>query len=130
MADNDYDFSFSGLKTAVKRLVDGVETYPVESICCEFENAVVDVLVHKTLRAVKEFDVKSVLLAGGVAANTQLRTRLKFDVESLGKKFFMPPLSLCGDNAVYIASAAFFAGKSADLSSVIANPSLGVMDKI
>ena len=132
MHDNDYDFSFSGLKTAVVRLVDSLSMggVPVEVIACEFENAVVDVLVHKTMRAVKDYNVPTLLLAGGVAANIQLRTRLKNECEELGVRFFVPPLKLCSDNAIYIASAAYFnqGGSDRPLSEINADPSLGVMD--
>ncbi|EKD96281.1 MAG: hypothetical protein ACD_24C00110G0001 [uncultured bacterium] len=132
MHDNDYDFSFSGLKTAVVRLVDSLSMggVPVEVIACEFENAVVDVLVHKTMRAVKDYNVPTLLLAGGVAANIQLRTRLKNECEELGVRFFVPPLRLCSDNAIYIASAAYFnqGDVNRSLSEINADPSLGVMD--
>ena len=153
MHDDDYDFSFSGLKTAVARLANSFENsksfesvkdvknykgsevpdgVPVEVIACEFENAVVDVLVHKAMRAVKEYNVPTLLLAGGVAANTQLRTRLKNECEELGVGFFVPPLRLCSDNAIYIASAAYFnqTASNKPLSDINANPSLGVMDKV
>ena len=126
MHDADYDFSFSGLKTAVKRLVD-LKSAPVEVVACEFENAVVDVLVSKTMRAVKEYKVTVLLLAGGVAANTQLRTRLKNECEEVSVDFFVPTLRLCTDNAVYIASAAYFNQHVKSIAEINADPSLGVM---
>lgn len=127
--DPDFDFSFSGLKTAVRRLVE-TETHPIESVACEFENAVMDVLVTKTMAAIKKHNVKSLLLAGGVAANTQLRTRLKNDAEDIGVAMYVPPINLCTDNAVYIASAAYFNPVKKALNEIIANPSLGVMDTL
>jgi N6-L-threonylcarbamoyladenine synthase len=128
ISENNFDFSFSGLKTAVKRMVEN-NNYPVEAVSCEFENAVADVLVEKTMRALKEYKASSLLLGGGVAANTQLRTRLKERAENAGIGFFAPPISLCTDNAVYIAGAAYFNNKPKNLGEIIANPSLGIMDE-
>ena len=129
LKDNDLDFSFSGLKTAVYRLVEKNE-HAVDSIACEFENAVVDVLVAKTIRSVGEHGVKSVLLGGGVAANVQLRTRLKTAVEDMGLQLFVPPLDLCTDNAVYIATAAFYNYKPQQLDKIIADPSLTIVSAV
>jgi len=125
--EDNFDFSFSGLKTAVKRLVEN-NNYPVDAVSCEFENAVCDVLVHKTMKAVKKYEAKSLLLGGGVAANRQLRARLKEECENLNTDFFVPPAELCTDNAIYIASAAYFNFKPKKIEDVIANPSLGIMD--
>jgi len=127
--ENNFDFSFSGLKTAVKRLVED-NNYPVEVVSCEFENAVCDVLVHKTMKAVKKYGAKSLLLGGGVAANRQLRARLKKEAENLNVEFYVPPVELCTDNAIYIASAAYFNYKPKKIEEVIANPSLGIMDNV
>ena len=125
--EDNYDFSFSGLKTAVKRLVEN-EKNKVEVVACEFENAVVDVLVEKTIKAMKEKNVRSVILAGGVSANTQLRSRMK---EAAGKvSVFVPPLKYTGDNSAYIASAAYFNQVYKKYEDIQANPSLGVMDKV
>jgi N6-L-threonylcarbamoyladenine synthase len=125
-----YDFSFSGLKTAVKYLFER-EDPPVEVVSCEFETAVVDVLVGKVVKAAQEFDVKSILLGGGVVANTQLRTRVTNASDKLDVPVFIPPLSLCGDTAGYIGSAAYFDSKVVnvcDFDQVRADPSLGVVD--
>ena len=129
MIGKGYDFSFSGLKTAVRRLIEE-QRFPIDSVACEFESAVVDVLVDKTMRATKEFAVKSVLLGGGVAANTKLRNRLKLEAKKLGVSFHVPPVSLCTDNAVCIASAAFFNKQIKPIEKVNADPSLGIMDKL
>lgn len=125
--DADYDFSFSGLKTAVKRTVD-VGDYELGSLAKEFETAVVDVLVAKTIRAAKAYKVSSILLGGGVAANSQLRKVLKDEAEKFGIGVSIPPVSLCTDNAVYIASAAYFNQEPKVLDEVVASPSLGIMD--
>jgi N6-L-threonylcarbamoyladenine synthase len=130
MDQDNYDFSFSGLKTAVKRLVES-KKYPVDVIACEFENAVVDVLVAKTVKAARENNVKAILLGGGVAANRQLRRRIRGEGERLGADVHIPQRNLCADNAVYIASAAFFlrgvVSERLLLKDIKANPSLGIM---
>jgi N6-L-threonylcarbamoyladenine synthase len=126
--EDNFDFSFSGLKTAVKRLVEN-NNYPVEVVSCEFENAVCDVLIEKTIRALKKYKAKTLLLGGGVAANKQLRTRLQKEAENIGISFFVPPIDLCTDNAVYIAGAAYFNNKAKDLGNIVAKPSLGIMDE-
>lgn len=125
--DGTFDFSFSGLKTAVKRTVDE-GAYDVESIAHEFEQAVVDVLVSKTLRAAQENEVKSILLGGGVAANKVLREKLENAAKEAGINLHVPQINLCTDNAIYIASAAFFNQKSESVERVVANPSLGIME--
>lgn len=126
--DNDHDFSFSGLKTAVRRFVENKD-YDLESLACEFETAVVDVLVSKTIRASREYSVDTILLGGGVSANTNLRNRLKLEAKNYGKKVTVPPLELCMDGAVYIASAAFYNQVGKPLEDIKANPSLSIMDK-
>lgn len=125
---NDFDFSFSGLKTAVKYLIQKNSDIPKEVVACEFENAVCDVLVKKTMKAVKKHKVKTLMLGGGVAANTQLRNRLKQESSSIGINIHIPPLRLCGDNAIYIASAAYFNNVSKPLKDIEANPGLSIMD--
>ncbi|MBN1162819.1 tRNA (adenosine(37)-N6)-threonylcarbamoyltransferase complex transferase subunit TsaD [Patescibacteria group bacterium] len=128
LLDSDkYDLSFSGLKTAVKRLIEK-DIYPPDVIACEFENAVVDVLVSKSIKAAKEYKVKSLLLGGGVSANLQLRTRIKNEAANIGVKTHIPPLHLCTDNAVYIASAAYFNNHPRNLSEIDADSSLGIID--
>jgi N6-L-threonylcarbamoyladenine synthase len=105
---DSYDFSFSGLKTAVLRvtegLVDGRDLTSAD-IAASFQEAVVDVLVTKTQRAVAEHGVKQVLLAGGVAANALLRSEMDL---RLGRPVIYPPIQLCTDNAAMIAAAGYF----------------------
>lgn len=131
--EDSFDFSFSGLKTAVRRLIEKKD-YSIEEVACEFENAVCDVLVEKSTKAIKKFNVKSFLMGGGVAANKQLRCRLENKAKELGVSFYVPPLSLCTDNAVYIASAAYFTyvrgGKTQEIGNIKVNPSLGIMDQV
>lgn len=129
MLDQDnFDFSFSGLKTSSRRLIEE-NKYPAEAVACEFENAVVDVLVKKTIRAAKKYNVKNILLGGGVSANRVLRKRLREEAEKIGIVTHVPPISLCTDNAVYIAGAAFFNNKQVKYEKLDANPSLGIMDR-
>jgi N6-L-threonylcarbamoyladenine synthase len=108
--DNNFDFSFSGLKTAVLKIVKERESERVkvtnEELAYELQEAICEVLVTKTLRAVEKYQVKSLLLAGGVSANKRLREI--FSSQIVNCKLYIPPFNLCTDNAAYIASAAFF----------------------
>lgn len=125
--DDDFDFSFSGLKTAVKRVVEN-ENHPTEVVAHEFETAVVDVLVKKTIKAAKKHGARMILLGGGVAANKPLRSRMKNAAGRLGIKVGIPSIELCTDNAIYIASAAFFNKNLKPIDEVVADPSLGITD--
>ena len=114
MIDEDnYDFSFSGLKSAFINTVHNAnqkgEELNREDLATSFQHAVVDVLVSKTIRAAKEYNVKQIILAGGVAANSGLRKELSEAVEAElnSVPLIIPPLSLCGDNAAMIGAAAF-----------------------
>lgn len=110
----NYNFSFSGLKTAVLYfLQDHPEFLKSQkgkaAISKEFQNAVVDVLVSKTVRAAKEFKIKTILLGGGVAANELLRQRLGEELQKCmpNSKYLIPDTNLTGDNALMIALAAY-----------------------
>jgi len=127
---DNLDFSFSGLKTAVRYLLERSKDVSTSAVACEFENAVCDVLVEKCIKAAKEYKVKSVLLGGGVSANIQLRTRLENETSLLGIKLYIPSLRLTGDNAVYIGTAAFFMNNPISLEKVVPVPSLGIVDSI
>lgn len=110
-----YNFSFSGLKTAVLRLVksfDGQEL-PVKDICASFQECVSSTLLKKLKRAAEERDYKQVVLAGGVAANSEIRKKV-FSLEKEGYKVFAPAMKYCTDNASMVASAAFFFDKTFD----------------
>lgn len=110
--DAPYDFSFSGLKTAVINTVHQFsqknEQVPVEDVCASFQKAVVDVLVDNTMSAAMKAKSKTVCLAGGVAANTYLRESFEKACLSAGIKLYYPPLKLCTDNAAMIASSAYY----------------------
>ena len=112
MDKSNFDFSFSGLKTAVLTLVKKLKNQEIKKlkneICWAFEEAVVDVLCTKTIRAAKKFQPKAAILAGGVAANRRLRDELKKRLEEINIELKMPEMSLCGDNAAMIGVAAFY----------------------
>lgn len=113
----DYDFSFSGLKTAVLRAVEKLpKPLPTADLAASFQDAVVRVLVKKTLLAQKELGVPRIVLAGGVAANRELRKRFN---EQSPVPVYCPPLALCTDNAVMVASAAHFCGNETNLGASV-----------
>jgi tRNA N6-adenosine threonylcarbamoyltransferase len=103
----DLDFSLSGLKTAVLRYVKSERAagrdIAAPDVAASFQEAIVDVQVSKTIAAAKERSVDTVLLGGGVVANTRLRERLRADGEAAGLEVLFPPLDLCTDNAAMIA---------------------------
>jgi len=108
----DFDFSFSGLKTAVK-MAWGKERFrdkeAIRGMCAAFQQACLDVLIAKTLKAAQEFKVKTVLLGGGVSSNKELRKQLAIAVKDLGEvMFFQPDLHLTTDNALMVAISAYF----------------------
>ncbi|HEX8683131.1 MAG TPA: tRNA (adenosine(37)-N6)-threonylcarbamoyltransferase complex transferase subunit TsaD [Ardenticatenaceae bacterium] len=141
----EFDFSFSGLKTAVLREVEKftpkgnpsdprgptmVRPLPVENLAASFQDAVVDVLVERTVRAAEQYDVKQVLLAGGVAANGPLRATTREAFEGGHVPVFYPPLILCTDNAAAIAGAAYWRlarGERSSLSLEVV-PNLRLVD--
>ena len=131
LEEDSYDFSFSGLKSAVINTVHNAkqrgETIKPENLAASFQESVVEVLVEKTIRAAKEYNVKQILLAGGVAANKGLRKALRKAVAELENiELIIPPLKLCTDNAAMIAAAGsvfFEKGIRADLT-LNANPGL------
>lgn len=107
-----YDFSFSGLKSAVINTLHNKkqknEDIIKEDVATSFQNSVVEVLVGKTIAAVQEYDVGQLIVAGGVAANKGLRAALETETERLNINLSIPPLNLCTDNAAMIGSVAHF----------------------
>lgn len=133
-----YDFSFSGLKTAMLHLAEGIASQSLQGeteakpasgptrytrmgeqvafqgapdvalLAASFQEAIVDVLAVKTRQAAQEFQVRQVILAGGVAANQSLRTRVQQELQPLGVQLCYPPVEFCTDNAAMIAGAAYY----------------------
>ncbi|WP_304952052.1 tRNA (adenosine(37)-N6)-threonylcarbamoyltransferase complex transferase subunit TsaD [Virgibacillus sp. MSP4-1] len=132
MNEDTYDFSFSGLKTAVMNTLHNAQQRGEEvssaDMAASFQASVVDVLVTKTYRAVKEYGVKQLIVAGGVAANQGLRKALHETFTNEDVEVLIPPLNLCTDNAAMIGAAASIAyeqGHRAGLD-LNANPSLSI----
>ena len=133
LEEGSYDFSFSGLKSAVINTVHNAEQreqfIKPEDLAASFQASVIDVLLTKTMRAVKQYQVKQVLLAGGVAANKGLRLALTDAFQEIQDvDLVIPPLSLCTDNAAMIAAAGsimFEKGQRAGLA-LNANPGLDI----
>jgi N6-L-threonylcarbamoyladenine synthase len=133
IGQRNYDFSFSGLKTAVlydfqsRSLKTRKSPKYIQAMCFEIQQAIIDVLIHKTLKAAKDFRVKSIMLGGGVVANTELRRQFKEKVkkEIPGSKFYMPDFKYCTDNAAMIAITAFF-HKKISLQQIKADANLKI----
>lgn len=110
--DAPYDFSFSGLKTAVINLIHNSAQKGIElnkpDVCASFRYAVVDCLVTNFLKAAEDYGVKKLVIAGGVSANSLLRRTLCEKCDERGYKFYMPDKSLCGDNAAMVGSQGYY----------------------
>ena len=124
---DSYDFSFSGVKTAVLRLVQSLpqDDLPVADVAAAFQESVADVLSAKAVRAAAEYGVRQVALAGGVAANSALRKLIQ---ERSPVPVLLPPIRYCTDNAAMIAAAGFFrfaAGERTDLATDV-TPNLAI----
>ena len=120
--DNSYNFSFSGIKSAVintsHNLKQRGEEVNKANMACSFQNRVVEILTKKTLRALKEYDVHNLIVAGGVAANSGLRDSLKEMCKKNNIELSIPEIKYCTDNATMIAAAGYYAkkiGKQADI---------------
>ncbi len=108
----DFNFSFSGLKTAVLykiRELGNIKTQKfISEICAETQQAIIDVLIAKTIHASQKFNAKSIILGGGVVANEELRKQIKLKIKNLKIKLLIPPKILCTDNAAMIAAGGYF----------------------
>ena len=125
--DDSYNFSFSGIKSAVVNLVHNEKQrgneINIEDMCTTFQNRVVTVISKKTMRAIREYKVKNLIIAGGVAANNGLREKLSSLCKEEGIKFSTPRIKYCTDNAAMIGAAAYYAYKN----GVIADLELNAM---
>ncbi|MFC1711127.1 tRNA (adenosine(37)-N6)-threonylcarbamoyltransferase complex transferase subunit TsaD [Patescibacteria group bacterium] len=130
--DKSFDFSFSGLKTALMYKLKTIGQKHKKSLktqlAYELQEAITDILVTKTLKAGQLFNVKSILVGGGVTANLCLRNKLKNSLSHLSPqvKLFIPDIKWCTDNGVTIAAAAYFNYKPLPLSQIKPNPSLEI----
>lgn len=111
--DNSYDFSFSGIKSAVINLVHNEQQrgneIRKEDIACSFQNRVVEILSKKTMKALKEYNVNNLIIAGGVSANSGIRNKFTTLCEKEGINLTIPNIKYCTDNAAMIAAAGYFA---------------------
>lgn len=125
-----YDFSFSGLKTAVRNHValfkskdKGIDpALNIRDVAASFQAAVVDTLVEKTMLAAAETGVDKIVVAGGVAANSSLRGRIKQEADKRGMALYLPGMGLCIDNAAMIALAGYLHHLRGETSSLDLNP--------
>ncbi|PKR76530.1 tRNA (adenosine(37)-N6)-threonylcarbamoyltransferase complex transferase subunit TsaD [Halalkalibacillus sediminis] len=128
---DSFDFSFSGLKTAVINQLNQFkqknETYRIEDIAASFQASVIEVLVEKTYRAAVENGVEQVIVAGGVSANKGLREALEERFKDAGITLMIPPLHLCTDNAAMIGAAASISYRKGNFSDFTLNANPGLI---
>ena len=129
--EDNYNFSFSGLKTAVLNYLNSTrlrgEEIAVEDVCKSFQEAVVDVLLEKSFRLAKEKNMDKIVLCGGVSANSRIREAFEERGSKENIKIFYPELKLCTDNAAMIASAAYYEYRAGKVDEEnFANPNLGL----
>ena len=112
VSSGEFDFSFSGLKTAVMNLVNNSaqkgDIIDVPVVCATVRQRVCDVLIEKTMSAAEKYGYKTVALAGGVSANSELRLRMANECEKRGIKLYYPKLCYCGDNAAMVGVQAYY----------------------
>ncbi len=125
IGSKDYKFSFSGFKTAVLRETKKIETVdsPTKAdLASSIQEAIVDILVKKTIKAALEFKPKSIIVSGGVAANSRLREKMKeaIEVNNSSIDLYIPPIKLCTDNGAVIASYAFFNNHPTSWENIVA----------
>ena len=123
--DDSYNFSFSGLKSAVINLVHnekqkGNDIIP-ENMAASFQNRAVEILTKKTIHALKAYNVKNLIVAGGVAANSGLRERLTEECQKNDINLIIPEIKYCTDNAAMIGAAAYYAYKRGDIADLNLN---------
>lgn len=113
--DNSYNFSFSGIKSAVINLAHNEEqrgnVINKENLACSFQSRVIEILTKKTMKAIKEYNVNNLIIAGGVSANKGIREQFKLLCDKNGINLTIPNIKYCTDNAAMIAAAGFYAYK-------------------
>lgn len=123
--DSEYDFSFSGLKTAVLNLINNLkqknEEINVNDICASFQKTVSEIISDRLIKATKQFGYKKIVLAGGVSANSGIREKMEIECQKNDIELFMPLLKYCGDNASMIASQAYFEMKNNKIATMNLN---------
>lgn len=119
---HDFNFSFSGLKTAVLYFKRDNKRYNINDVCASIQQAIIDVLLHKLRKAAKQYKVKTVMLAGGVAANLALRKQMK----AIFPKMLIPDLQYCTDNAAMVAAATAFKKKADDPFKIKVDPNYAI----
>lgn len=111
--DNSYNFSFSGIKSAVINLAHNEDqrgnSIRKEDLACSFQNKVVEILTKKTIKALKEYNVNNLIIAGGVSANSGIREKFTSICKKEGINLTIPNIKYCTDNAAMIATAGYFA---------------------
>lgn len=125
VAGAPYDFSFSGLKTAAINIIHNAsqkgEQVNVENLSASFRKAVVDCLVDNFLKAAQDFGYKTLVIAGGVSANSLLRRRLEAECDKLGYALYKPELKLCGDNGAMVGAQAYYEYLSGNIAGLDLN---------
>ena len=125
VGENPYDMSFSGLKTAAINLIHHAEqvgeNLDVNSLCASFSAAVSDMLVLRAMKALEQTGYRKLAVAGGVAANSRIRCDLQKAAAQIGAEVYLPPLSLCGDNAAMIGSQAYYEYQSGNVADMTLN---------
>lgn len=119
VSSGEFDFSFSGLKTAVMNLVNNSaqkgEEIDVPVVCATVRQRVCDMLIDKTLKAAEKYGYKTLAVAGGVSANSELRARLTEECKNKGISLYFPELKYCGDNAAMVGVQAFYEFKDGNI---------------
>jgi N6-L-threonylcarbamoyladenine synthase len=120
-AGNPYDFSFSGLKTAVINTVHNAEqkgeTIDIPALCGALRKKVCDILIGNTLKAAENFGYKKIAVAGGVSANSELRSRFESECANRGLELYIPPVKYCGDNAAMVGAQGYYEYLSGNIAS-------------
>lgn len=117
---DNLDFSFSGIKTAVINLHHKTPDINRANLCASFEKCTTEILIENTLKALKQLNLNTVALAGGVSANSYIRSEFE-KLKEKGIKVYYPEMSLCTDNAAMIASAAYYRYVNGDISDLTLN---------